>query len=124
MITGASFFLSSAAAATIIGRSPSWVPIACAVVTAAATAYAMASNLDGQIATLAKLHATWSQLATQYGRLWQHVEDPDGAAQLQRLQERELEPSELAVRSAPYNEPLLAKWQARVFQLYHLDTAA
>lgn len=124
LITGVSFFLSSGAAAAIIGRSPSWVPIGCALVSAAATAYAIAANLDGRIATVAKLHATWSQIAELYDRLWQHVEDPEGELHLQRLLEREREPSELAAAQAPYDKRLLAKWQTYVFQMYHLESPA
>jgi hypothetical protein len=33
-ITGLSFFLSSGAAATIIGRAPAWLPVVLSVVTA------------------------------------------------------------------------------------------
>jgi hypothetical protein len=124
IITGASFFLSSGAAAAIIGRAPSWVPIGCALVVAAATAYAIAANLDGRIATVAKLHATWGQIAMLYDRLWQHLEAPDGDRQLQHLIEREREPSELAAAGAPYDKRLLAQWQTYVFQMYHLESPA
>jgi hypothetical protein len=124
VIAWLSFFLSSGAVAAIIVRSPWWVPMLCSLFVAAATAYTMAANLDGQITTLANLQSAWGQLAVLYGRLWQHVDEPGGVAELHRLQERELEPSDLAVRSAPYNESLLARWQTHVFRMYHLEQPA
>jgi len=56
-INGASFFLSSGAAASIIGKSPPWVPLTLAITSALSMAYAMAVSLDRRIATMAKLHS-------------------------------------------------------------------
>ncbi len=119
-ITGASFFLSSGAAATIIAKSPLWVPLVLALVSALATAYAMAVNLDRRIATMAKLHSAWNQIATEYDRLWNHTNDEDAETQLESIMEKEKEPSELATTDAPNDQKLLAQWQDRVFSLYHL----
>src|SRR5579862_4570910 len=76
-ITGSSFFLSSGAAATLISKSPAWLPLGLAVATALVNAYAMAVNLDGRIATMAKLHSAWNQIAADYDRLWNHTYDED-----------------------------------------------
>jgi len=119
-ITGLSFFFSSGAAATIIAKSPQWIPLLLALMVAAATAYAMAVNLDRRIATMAKLHLAWSQIATDYDRLWNHAADDDAEECLEKIIEREKEPSELATTDAPNNQKLLEKWQNRVFSLYHL----
>jgi uncharacterized protein (DUF1697 family) len=119
-ITGASFFLSSGAAATIIAKSPMWVPLALALISALATAYAMAVNLDRRIATMAKLHSAWNQIATEYDHLWSHTNDEDAETQLATIMEKEKEPSELATTDAPNDQKLLAQWQDRVFSLYHL----
>ncbi|HYM06083.1 MAG TPA: hypothetical protein VEU11_05940 [Terriglobales bacterium] len=119
-ITGLSFFSSSGAAATIIAKSPPWVPLVLAVLSAGATAYAMAVNLDRRIATMAKLHSAWAQIATEYDHLWNHAGDMEAEDQLEKIMESEKEPSELATMEAPNNQRLLGKWQGRVFSLYHL----
>ncbi len=121
-ITGVSFFFSSGAAATIIAKAPQWVPLMLALVVAGATAYAMAVNLDRRIATMARLHSAWREIATQYDRLWNHASDEDSESQLDKIMERENEPSELATTDAPNDQKLLGKWQDRVFSLYHLTT--
>ncbi len=121
-ITGASFLLSSGAAATIIAKAPQWVPVVLALVVAVATAYAIAVNLDGRIATMAQLHSTWSQIANEYDRLWNHVSEDDAESQLAKIMEREMEPSKLATTDAPNDQKLMAKWQDRVFTLYHLTS--
>jgi hypothetical protein len=121
-ITGASFFLSSGAAATIIAKAPQWVPLVLALLAAMATAYAMAVNLDRRIAIMAQLHSAWSQIAIEYDRLWNHASDEDAESQLEKIMEREKEPSELATTDAPNDQILLGKWQDRVFSLYHLTS--
>jgi hypothetical protein len=72
-ITGASFFLASGAAATVIGKAPTWVPIFLSVLSALGNAYSMAVGLDRKISTLAKLHAAWNRIASDYDRLWNHT---------------------------------------------------
>lgn len=116
-ITGMSFFLSSGAAATIITRSPVWVPIMFSVVAAAASAYSIATNLDGKISTMSKLHSAWGRITVEYERLWNHTYTADAEDQLDRIIQLEEEPSELATTGAPNDEKLLGKWQDRVFAL-------
>jgi hypothetical protein len=123
-ITGGSFFLSSGAAAAIIAKAPPAFPAILALLVAAATAYAMAVNLDGRIRILAQLQSSWSQIAARYDSLWSHLYDDAAEAELQALIDREREPSQLAALSAPYNEHLLRKWQDRVFAMHHLPSAA
>jgi hypothetical protein len=119
-ITGLSFFLSSGAAATLISKAPDSVPLVLAVATAVITAYAMAVNLDGRIATMAKLHSSWNQIATDYDRLWNHAYDEDAESQLEAIFGRERDSSELAAADAPNKPKLLAQWQQRVFALHQL----
>lgn len=116
-ITGISFFLSSGAAATIIAKAPSWVPVAFSLIAAAAGAYSMAVNLDRKISTMAKLHSTWNQIETEYERLWSHTYSEDAEYQLDKIIQREEEPSELATTEAPNDQKLLEKWQDRVLAL-------
>jgi hypothetical protein len=119
-ITGLSFILSSGAAATVIAKSPPYVPVLLALAVSVATAYSIALNLDGKIATMVKLHSSWNRIAAEYDRLWNHAQDPDAEFQLSRIIESEREPSELATTEAPNNQKLLGEWQDRVFALYHL----
>lgn len=119
-ITGTSFFLASGAAASLIAKAPSWVALVMALVVAALTAYAMAVNLDGSIGTMAKLHYSWSGIASEYDRLWNHTYQEDAESELYRIMEREKESSELATTDAPNDQQLLGKWQDQVFKLYRL----
>ena len=123
-ITGVSFFCSSGAAAAIVARAPTWVPLLLSVIVAVNAAYAMAVNLEARIATMAKLHAAWAALAASYDQLWNHVRDDGAEEQFEQLVAREREASELAVSSAPYDEQRMGKWQDRVIAMYHLDRAA
>ncbi|MGA6980709.1 MAG: hypothetical protein WBZ11_04075, partial [Candidatus Sulfotelmatobacter sp.] len=101
MITGISFFLSSGAAASIISKAPAWIPLMLALIVAASTAYAMAVNLDGKIATMIKLHSAWSVIATKYDNLWNHTYGEDAEDQLHQIVQSEREPSEIATTDAP-----------------------
>ncbi len=121
-ITGISFFLSSGAAATIVGKSPAWIPLVLALIVAASTAYAMAVNLDGKIATMIKLHSAWSVIATKYDGLWNHTYEDDAEDRLNQIVQSEREPSEIATTDAPNDQKLLGKWQDRVFAMYHLGS--
>ena len=119
-ITGSAFFLSSGAAATIIGKSPEWVPVVLAVIVAVATAYSMAINLDGKLGTMAKLHASWNSIAVDYSRLWSHTYADDAEQELDQIVGRARESSELATTDAPNLPKLLDKWEGYVFAMHHL----
>jgi len=120
-ITGLSFFLSSGAAATLIGKAPEWVPIVLSLMVAGITAYSMAVGLDRKIGTMAKLHSSWSRIAQEYDRLWNHASGEGAEEHLEKIIELEREPSELATTDAPNDQKLLGEWQDRVFSLYHLN---
>jgi hypothetical protein len=120
-ITGASFFLSSGAAATIIGRVDARVPVVFSILSALATAYSIAVGLDRKTSTMAKLHSAWNQIATDYAHLWNHMDDQDAEILLDKIFASERSPSELATTEAPNNQKLLGKWQDRVFSMYHLE---
>src|SRR5260370_921344 len=65
-ITGLSFFFASGAAATLIGKAPSFVPIILSLAVAAMTAYSIAVGLDRKITTMAKLHSAWNRISQEY----------------------------------------------------------
>src|ERR1700693_1971400 len=75
VITGTSFFFSSGAAATLIGRLPTWVPAVLSVAGAIVTAYSIAVSLDRRIGALTKLHRQWNSLFADYERRWNHWSD-------------------------------------------------
>jgi hypothetical protein len=120
-ITGLSFFLSSGAAATIIGKAPAWVPAAMALITAALTAYSIATALDRTASTMAKLGSTWREIASAYERVWNHNYDDDADEQLDKVIALESAPSQMAATEAPHDEKRLGLWQNRVFQLHHVS---
>jgi hypothetical protein len=122
-ITGLSFFLSSGAAATLIGKLPIWFPIVLSTAVAVITAYAVAVNLDSKIRTMAKLHYAWSAVGRDYARLWNHVYSEEAEGELEDLQRRELELSELATTDAPNDPERLSRWQDQVFRLHRLEIA-
>jgi hypothetical protein len=93
-ITGSMFFLSSGAAATLIAQAPSWLPTVLAVGVALISSYTMAVGLDRKIGTLVKLHATWSRIADDYTRLWNHTYADDAEDQLNQILASEATPSE------------------------------
>lgn len=116
-ITGLTFFLSSGAAVTVLTRAPAWLPAGLSIATAAMTAYAIAIGLDRKILTMAKLSASWREIATAYDRLWSHTHDADAEQQLDQILTLERAPSEVATTDAPYDERRLDFWQQRVFHL-------
>src|SRR3954466_652799 len=63
IIFGLAFFLSSGAAASMVAKFPSEIPIGMSVLAALATAYAIAVGLDKKATTIAKPHGTWSRLS-------------------------------------------------------------
>ena len=77
VITFVTFFLSSGAAATLVGKSPSWVPLVLSILGALLTAYSLAFGLERLVRTMARLHYSWNQIATDYDRLWNHAYDDD-----------------------------------------------
>jgi len=122
-ITFVTFFLSSGAAATLIGKAPSWVPIVLSVTVALLTAYSVAVGLERLVRTMAKLHYSWNQVATDYDRLWNHTYEDQAENQFEDLLRRERDLSELATTEAPNNQEIMGEWQDHVFQQYHLNNA-
>jgi len=120
IIAGISFFLSSGAAATIIAKTPDWVPVCLALVSAIATAYAMAVGLDRYVSGMTKLHYGWNQLANAYERLWNHWRDNDAERTLEELVKQGMDLSELATEM-PYQEKLVDKWRDIVYARFRQD---
>jgi hypothetical protein len=119
LITGVSFFLSSGAAATLVGKAPGWVPLVLSIVAAVLGAYSMAVSLERAVRTMAKLHYSWNHIAADYDRLWNHSWDDDAEDEFGELIRRERDLSELACTEAPNNQHLLEKWQDYVFRMHH-----
>lgn len=122
-ITFGSFFLSSGAAATVIAKSPWFLPAFLSVLVALATAYSVAMGLDSRIRTTAKLHYSWSQISADYARLWNELYADDSVERFHDLIRRERDLSELATTDAPNDQKALTRWQEQVWKLYRLETA-
>ncbi|SPE40855.1 exported hypothetical protein [Candidatus Sulfopaludibacter sp. SbA3] len=119
-ITGISFFLSSGAVASLIGKFPQVVPLVASAAVAVLSAYSMAVSLDRKIARMVKLHSAWNVISIEYQRLWNYPKGDDAEEQLYAIFQREKEPSELAATEAPNDPKLLRLWQDRVFNMHHL----
>jgi hypothetical protein len=122
-ITGASFFLSSGAAATLIAKLPATVPIVLSLVVAIVTAYSIAVNLDSKIRTMVKLHGGWTQISNDYKRLWNHTYADDAELEFEDLQRREAELSEVATIEAPDDRKRMLRWTDHVFKQHRLENA-
>ena len=115
-ISGASFFLSSAAVVTLVAKLPPWASIALSIPVALANGYTIAVNLDGKLKTLGRLHIQWLQLEHDYDRLWSHTSDEDAEATLERCLERERDLSEIAATEIGHDEERWKKWLDIVHQ--------
>ncbi len=119
-ITGASFFLASGAAASLLGKLPTWVPLLLSCVTALLSAYSVARGLDGATRTMAKFHSAWSELAAQYDTLWNHTHTESASTQLHQLISKEIELSTQAATEAPNLQDRMGFWQDHVLRQRHL----
>ncbi len=124
IITGASFFFSSGAAATLAAEGPHWIPLILATLTALITSYSIAVGLDKKAIALSKLHAQWNRLASDYEHLWHHWYAEDSEKILEDLLLRAGQVSETATLEAPYRQKLLDKWADQVYAPYIRHTAA
>ena len=109
IITGVIFFLSSGAAAALVGALPALIPIALSLIVAILTAYSIAVNLDMRISTLSKLHYEWNRLDSEYERLWHHWRDDDAEDVLDDLVKRASDVSVIATEF-PVDEEQIGKW--------------
>jgi len=114
ILTAATFFLSSGAAAAVVAKSPAFVPIILAVIAALSTAYSLAVSLDRSIVSLTKLHCQWNQLAADYENLWHHWRNEDSEDILNSILKRAADASEAAI-DMPYKPDALDKWQHVVY---------
>lgn len=124
VITGASFFLSSGAAATLAAQMPHWIPLFFTAVTAILASYAMAVGLDKKALAMSRLHSDWNHLSADYRRLWYHWFEDDAEEVLEKLLMRARQASEMATLEAPYCKERLDKWADHVYAQYITDKAA
>jgi hypothetical protein len=113
LITGLSFFLSSGAAATVVARMPSWVPLVASTVAALCGAYSMAVGLDRKATAMANLQSQWSQIASDLEHLWHHWYEDDAEDRLSAILKRSREASQTGSTEAPNDEARMAKWHRR-----------
>jgi hypothetical protein len=122
-ITGASFFLASGAAATLLAKAPGWLPLGLACITALLSAYSVARGLDGATRTMSKFQFAWSELASGYEALWNDVYGEGPLTRLDALLAKERDLSSQASTEAPNDQKRLRHWQLEVFKQHHLATS-
>ena len=116
IIAGISFFLSSAAAASLAAKLPYWVALIMATIVAVVTGYSIAVGLDLAAVKMAKLHAAWNSIAHDFERLWHHRDSHQANEdELEDLLSRARETSEMGATEAPYKQALLDKWEKFVY---------
>ena len=122
-ISGLSFLSASGAAATLLGKAPSWVPLLLSCITAVISAYSIAIGLDTSARTMSKLQYSWSELATAYEGLWNTTYASSASQQFAILAARENDLSSQGSTEAPNKQERLAHWQTHVFRQHHLISA-
>ena len=123
-VTGISFFFSSGAAVALIAKvNQPWIPLAMSLLVAIANAYSVAVGLDSKIRTMAKLQASWSQIASDYKMLWNHWYADNAESELADLQRRGAESSGLAATDAPNDSKRMLHWTDQVFKQHRLESA-
>lgn len=123
LITFVTFFLSTGAAATLIAKLPSWIPIILALITSAATTYSIVFGLDRKLIVMAQLHSQWMKIASDYEYLYHHWSVSEAGELLNDIQVREKQASETAVLDAPHIPELLDQWADHVYSR-HAKVAA
>lgn len=123
IITGVSFFFSSAAAATVATQMY-YAPLFMSAVVAFGTAYSIAVGLDRKVLTMAKLYSEWSKIATDSERLWNHWYDEDAEDTYRDLDNRSREWSATGTTEAPYDERTFRRWEDHVIRIRGLAAAA
>jgi hypothetical protein len=114
LITGASFFLSAIAAATLIASWSKWIAVMLTLIVAVVTAYSIAIGLDKRISTLSKLHSEWNYLHSGYERLWGRWYEEGAEEELDELIRRGREASQIATEM-PYEAETMSKWEELVY---------
>ena len=72
---------------------------------------------------MAKLHYSWSQIASEYQTLWNATYADDAGVIYARLVSRERDLSELAATDAPNKQDRLGYWMDQVPKQHHLSNA-
>jgi hypothetical protein len=112
------FIGSSGAVVTLLSNAPHILPILLSVAIAVLSGYATATNQDGKIKTLGRLHVEWLRLEQDYGRLWSHVYEKDAEEALDRCQDRERDLSEVAATEIGHEDKRWNKWLDVIHKKY------
>lgn len=124
VFTAITLFASTSAAATLVARTPYWVPTALSTFIALITSYSIAIGLDSKIQIMAKLHYSWSALTDDYENLWSHTYAEDAERTYNGLLERDRELSLLASTDAENDKKRMSRWQDEVLKLHNLVVEA
>lgn len=111
-------FASSGAAVSLLSKGPNWLPVVLSLAIAFLSTYTTATNQDGKIKTLGRLHLEWLRLEHDYDRLWSHFNDEDAESEFDRCLERERDLSETAATEIPHKSERWKYWLDTIHKKY------
>ena len=110
-VQGLSLGFSSAAVVTVVREPWPVVTAALAAVVAIANAWAISTNLDQTLLTLATLRTSWEDLRIEYGDLWSKWYEDGAPSRFAALQRRANDLGMLASAGAPWDKKAVARWE-------------
>ena len=113
-VQGISLGFSSGAVITAIRASWPEVTSLLAAVVAITNVWAISTNLDQKILTLAALRTSWETLRIEYGELWSRWYEDGAADRFAALQRRANDLGVMASSGAPWNPKAVARWEGFV----------
>ena len=111
LVQGISLGFSSAAVVTVVREPWPEVTAALAAVVAIANVWAISTNLDQKLLTLATLRTSWEVLRIEYSDLWSKWYADGAAARFDALQRRANDLGMLANSGAPWNKKAVGRWE-------------
>ena len=111
LVQGVSLGFSAAAVITVILEPWPEVTAALAGAVAIANAWAISTNLDQKLLTLAILRTSWEALRIEYSDLWSTWYEDGSVGRFGALQRRGNDLGMLASQGAPWDQRAVARWE-------------
>ena len=115
LITWATLLASSGAVAALLGDTGSALPLILAAATAALSIWNTVQTYGKRSTDCSDLHFRWYTLALAYEDLWNDMYQPESAAVLSALRQKEVELSSTASSSST-DVRLMLKWEDHVIR--------
>jgi len=117
IVTVISFFLSLGSVATLLAKTPSWIPLILSLIVVLANVYSLAFDLDLKMRMMAELNRSWAEVASAYEQIWRDPNTEAAEALYKQLREKERDLSTMASTGVPNHKKRMAKWHHRVLEL-------